>query len=328
MRYKHLKRADMDVSCLAIGTWQIGGAGYGEVEDAESVEAIRTAIENGVNLIDTAPAYGDGHAEKVVGEAIKGLDRSKIFISTKGCIGSTSLKFKKTKEKGFVRDGSFENVLYECEQSLRRLGTDYIDFYFVHWPDYVPNFEDTARGLQVLKDEGKIRFVGVSNFSKEQIEEIGKYIQIDVIQPPFSMLDKRDEELIKWANEQGIDSFTYGSMGAGILSGKYRTVPEFGPNDPRNNFYPYFKEPDFSKVMKLLEVMDKIADRENKPLIDVALNWTAQNEYVSVCLCGVRNRKQALQDCEAFSWKLTDQDISDINDAIDRYIDFNSAPRF
>ena len=323
MRYTHLTRANVDVSSLAIGTWAIGGAGYGEVNDQDSIDAIRTALENGVNLVDTAPAYGNGHAERIVGEAIKTFDRSKLFISTKGCIGATTLRYKKLQEPGFVRDSSYENVLYECEQSLRRLNTDYIDFYFIHWPAYEPDFEDTAKAFEQLKKEGKIRFVGVSNFSKEQIEEMSKYIQIDVIQPPYSMVDLRDEELLKWTHEQGIDSFTYGSLGAGILSGKYREVPQFGPRDPRNFFYPYFKEPSFSKVMKLLKVMDEISEEERKPLIDIALNWTTQKDYVSVSLCGVRNSRQAKADCDAFEWKLSEEEIKKIDQAIDTYIDFN-----
>jgi len=324
MRYKHFVNADIDVSVLGVGTWAIGGDGYGEVNDKDSIEGIRTMLDNGVNLIDTAPAYGSGYAEKIVAQAIKGYDRSKLLISTKVGIGNTTLKFRKGGQ-GFVRDSSFDNILYECEQSLRRLETDYIDFYFIHWPDYDTSFEETANAMLQLKKEGKIRYVGVSNFSKEQIEEFSKYCQIDVIQPPFSMMVRKNEELMKWALEKGIDSLTYGSLGAGILTGKYREVPTFGPGDPRNGFYPYFKEPQFSKVMKVLEVMDKISEETGKPLAEITLNWTTQKDYVSTSLCGVRNSIQALQDCKAFDWELSELNMSEIDAAVEKYLDFDGA---
>ncbi len=324
MRYKHFKNADIDVSVLGVGTWAIGGAGYGEVNDEDSIAGIRTMLDNGVNLIDTAPAYGSGYAERIVGRAIKGYDRSKLLISTKCGIGDTTIEYRRGGQ-GFVRDSSYANILYECEQSLRRLGTDYIDFYFIHWPDYDISFQEPAEAMLQLKKEGKIRFVGVSNFSREQIEEFSKYCQIDVIQPPFSMMVNRDEELMKWALERGIDNLTYGSLGAGILTGKYREVPTFGPDDPRNDFYPYFREPQFSKVMQVLKVMDKISEETGHPLAEITLNWTTQKDFVSTSLCGVRNAKQALQDCQAFEWELSESNMAEIDAAVEKYIDFNGA---
>ena len=325
MRYKRFHNADIDVSVIGVGTWAIGGDGYGEVNEADSIAGIRAMLEQGVNLVDTAPAYGSGYAETIVGKAISGYDRSKLLISTKVGIGATTLKAKKG-FKGFARDSSFDNILYECEQSLRRLNTDHIDFYFIHWPDFDMPFAETADALNTLKKENKIRYIGVSNFSRQQIEELGKYCQIDVIQPPFSMLASRDRELMKWAKEKGIDNFTYGSLGAGILSGKYREVPSFGPRDPRNHFYPYYKEPLFSKVMKLLEVMDGISEETGRPLVEIVLNWTVQKDFVSTTLCGIRNADQAKQDCQAFDWLLSDEQMRTIDEAIDTYIDFDGVP--
>lgn len=325
MRYKHLNSANTDVSVLGVGTWALGNFGYGEVTEQDSVEAIRVMLDRGVNLIDTAPVYGEGHSEEVVGRALKGLDRSKLLISSKFGIGSTTMRQMRCPEADTPRDGSFANVLYECEQSLRRLGTDYIDFYFVHWPDYDTPLAETMEALKVLKRQGKIRFIGVSNFSREQILEGEKFARIDVIQPPFSMVVRRDRELMKWAKEKGIDSITYGSLGAGILTGAFRTPPIFGDSDPRSGFYPFFKEPHFSKVLKVLEVMDKISAQTGRPLAQIALNWTVQQDFVDTALCGVRSTTEAQENCATFDWALTEEQMAELNEAVEAHLDFDGA---
>ena len=180
MRYKHFDKQNIDVSSLATGTWAIGGSGYGEVDDQSSIDSIRAMFEGGVNLIDTAPNYGAGYSEKIVGQAIKGLDRSKILISTKAAASPLTLKAVRTGAR-YSNDGSYANLLYECEQSLRRLGTDYIDFYFMHWPDPETPVEETMEAMNTLKKQGKIRFVGLSNYNKEQIMEAQKYCDIEVM---------------------------------------------------------------------------------------------------------------------------------------------------
>lgn len=326
MRYKHFKNSNVDVSALAVGTWATGASGYGDVNDQDSIDAIRAMLDGGVNLIDTAPCYGEGYSEKIVGKAIKGLDRSKFFISTKFGVTGTTLKAVRTGDPS-GRDSSYGSVLYECEQSLRRLGTDYIDFYFVHWPDYDTPFAETMEALNTLKKQGKIRFVGLSNFDEEQIMECEKTTQIDAIQPPYSMVVRRDEGLMKWCHERGIDTFTYGSLGAGILTGTFRTPPVFGEGDPRNGFYPFFKEPHFSKVMNVLKVMDEISAETGKPLPQIAINWSTQKDYVSTALCGVRNVKEAVENCATFDWTLSDAQLAAIDAAIEANLDFDgSAP--
>lgn len=327
MRFKHFKNANVDASALAVGTWAIGGAGYGDVDEQESIRAIQAMFDGGVNLVDTAPAYGQGHSEMVVAKAIKPYDRSKLLVSTKCGVSGTMLKAKRGLDENPQRDSSFANVMYECECSLRRLGTDYIDFFFIHWPDYEIPFEETAAALNLLKKEGKIRYIGLSNFSQEQMTEFGKYCQIDVIQPAYSMVVRRDEDLMKWCIEQGIDTFTYGSLGAGILTGTFREVPTFGEGDPRNHFYPFFKEPQFSKVMKVLAVLDDISAETGKPLAQIAINWSTQKDYVSTALCGVRNVKEAHENCATFDWTLSDEQVARIDASIAAHLDFDgSAP--
>ncbi|MEA5026777.1 Aldo-keto reductase YhdN [bioreactor metagenome] len=301
MKYTHLQNANVDVSCLASGTWAIGGQNYGDVNREESIKAIRAMIDNGVNLIDTAPVYGNGYAEQLVGEALQNGYREKVLISTKFGLAGNYLK-------PYKKDASFANAMREVLSSLRNLKTDYIDFYFVHWPDDNTPIEETMNALNILKKKGAIRYIGLSNFNKEQVEEAMKYAKIDVIQPLFSMVDQKNVELMQWCNEQGIDSFTYGSMGAGILTGKYRSKPDFPSNDLRWHFYDYYNEPVFSKIQLLLNEMDKIAEKRGVPLSQIALNWSAKQNYVATCLVGASTTAHAIENCESFNWELTDEE--------------------
>lgn len=309
MRYKHFKRADVDVSELAVGTWAIGGDNYGPVDREASIQAIRTMIDNGVNLVDTAPCYGNGYSEKVVGEALAGGYRDKVLISSK--VGLV------TSANGYDRDSSFKNIMREVESSLYNLKTDHIDFYFVHWPDASTPFAETMSALELLRKQGKIRFIGVSNFTQEMIEECEQYGTIDVQQPPFSMVDRTFVNLMSWGASRGIDSMTYGSMGAGILSGRYRTAPDFPDGDTRLTFYDYFREPKFAKVQELLTVMDAIAETHGRPVGQVALNWSTQKDYVGCALVGVRSDAHALENCAAYEWSLTDDEIAMLDATLD-----------
>ena len=303
MRYKHLNKADVDVSQLAVGTWAIGGANFGPVNREDSIAAIRAMIDNGVNLVDTAPVYGNGYSEQLVGEALKDGYRDKVLISTKFGLAGTIINPMR-------RDASFGNIMREVASSLQNLKTDHIDFYFVHWPDPNTPIEETMTALNLLKKKGIIRHIGVSNFTAAQIEEALKYGDVDVQQPPYSMVDRSAEEVMKWGHERGIDSFTYGSLGAGILSGKHRSRPNFPPDDLRWFFYPFFNEPGFSKVQELLKVMDGISsDHGNVPLSQIAINWSCSKDYVGTSLVGVKNPAQAVENCGTFDWELTEEEI-------------------
>ncbi len=312
MRYKQFHNANVKVSELGIGTWGMGGQHYGSVNRQEAIKAIKKMLEKGVNLIDTAPCYGNGAAEKIVGEALRDIPRDKVLISTK--FGLVPNYFA----GGLVKDASFQNVIREVESSLMNLETDYIDFYYVHWPDVNTPMAETMEALKLLKKEGKIRFIGVSNFSVEQIEEARQYGVIDVQQPPFSMVDQTYVKLMEWGMEKGMDSMTYGSLGAGILSGAVRSMPEFGENDARRNFYDFYREPKFSKVMELLKVMDAVAAKHNSTVAQTALNWSTQKDYVGTALVGVRDEKHAEDNCAAFEWKLDQEDMAMLDAELSR----------
>lgn len=304
MKYKTFNNSQLEVSCLAAGTWAMGGRGYGNIDQKEAINALRKMVELGVNLIDTAPVYGWGASEKLVGEAIQGLDRSKLILSTKcGLINSPY-------QNPFMsRDASFKNIIREVESSLYNLQTDYIDIYFVHWPDLKTPIAETMCALNHLKKEGKIRHIGVSNFSQEQIEEAMKYGQIDVQQPPYSMVNQKDTPLMQWGRAQGIDSLTYGSLGSGILSGAIRTLPHFDENDIRVTFYDFYQEPKFSKIMTLLETMDEVAANHHATVAQVAINWSSTKDFVGTALVGVNTPEQAIENCAAFDFELTQEEI-------------------
>ena len=311
MRYKHVGNAGIDISALAVGTWAIGGQQWGDVNEKDSIDAIRAMIDGGVNLVDTAPIYGNGHSEEVVGKALENGYREKVFLATKFSISND--------ENGSViNNGSYENAIWECEQSLKRLNTDHIDIYIMHWPDPATPVEVTMRALVDLKKSGKIRFIGVSNFDRNLIEEAQKVVRIDFLQPPYSMVEESQKEPLAWCETQGIGTMTYGSLGAGILTGAIRELPDWEENDFRYTFYDYFKNPKFSKIMELLKVMDKIAQVRNKPLAQIAINWSTQKSYVSTAICGVRDPQQAYENCATFDWELTGEEMELIDSEIER----------
>ena len=311
MRYKHVGNAGIDISALAVGTWAIGGQQWGDVNEKDSIDSIRAMIDGGVNLVDTAPIYGNGHSEEVVGKALENGYREKVFLATKFSISND--------ENGSViNNGSYENAIWECEQSLKRLNTDHIDIYIMHWPDPATPVEVTMRALVDLKKSGKIRFIGVSNFDRNLIEEAQKVVRIDFLQPPYSMVEESQKELLAWCETQGIGTMTYGSLGAGILTGAIRELPDWEENDFRYTFYDYFKNPKFSKIMELLKVMDKIAQVRNKPLAQIAINWSTQKSYVSTAICGVRDPQQAYENCATFDWELTGEEMELIDSEIER----------
>lgn len=311
MRYKKLGKTGLEVSAITVGTWAIGGANYGEVNDADSVKAIRAMLERGINIIDTAPIYGNGHSEEVVGKAIQGLDREKLIVVTKaGLVWQDGVP-------GCERDISGKSIKKEIDDSLRRLNTDYIDVYLVHKPDFKGTpAEDTMSAMMDIKASGKVRHIGVSNYSVEKMIEAQQFGEIEVVQPPFSMVDRTELDVLEYAKQHDMGVMTYGSLGAGLLTGSIRELPKWDKDDYRYTFYNYFTEPKFSKAQELLKVLDKIAEAHHCPVAQVAVNWSTQNPLVDTALMGVRNEHEAEENCAATLWDLSEEEIRVINEAI------------
>lgn len=260
MLYSYSERCDAKISALGVGTWSMGGTNayglsYGDVAEDTSIAAIHALVDGGVNLVDTAPVYGGDHAsERVVGEALaRDGYRDRVFLVTK--FGNTNDPATGKR----VIDNSYANVLAECDASLERLKTDRIDLYVMHYPDENTPMAETARALNELLEAGKISHVGLSNVSREQIEQAAKVVRVDAVQLPYSMVNREREADLAWCHEQGIMTMAYGSMGAGILSGAFRELPHFDEKDIRYTFYPYFKDPMFTQIQGLLADMDTIA---------------------------------------------------------------------
>src|SRR5438067_426392 len=227
MEFATIPETSIRISRVGLGTWAIGGWMWGGTDDAESIATIHAAVERGVNLIDTAPAYGFGHSEEIVGRAIaEGRLRSRVVIATKTGLGWQDGKV--------FRNASRDRITHEVTDSLRRLRADYIDIYQVHWPDPLVPIEETAEAMQALFGQGKIRAIGVSNFSVAQIERFRRIAQLHVVQPPYNLFEREIEaELLPYCLRSGLATLTYGALCRGLLSDKLQEDAHFTGDDLR-----------------------------------------------------------------------------------------------
>ena len=313
MKYVDFGKTGMTVSALTLGTWGMGGAGWDVYGEEQKADTVKAALEQGINFIDTAPAYNNGEAERFLGRTLKQLGaRSEVYLATK--VGNFF-----TKEKTYVHDSSYDKILQQCDDSLLNLKTDHIDLMLIHWPDPNTPFEETMDAMNRMKKEGKVLHVGVSNFSIEQMKEIRKYGDLEAYQPQYSMVYRSSEDIIRWAAQEGMGIMTYGSLGGGILTGRYRTFHEYPAGDNRNRFYKHFHEPMFSKVMKLLEVMDEVSARNGGiPLSDLALLWNCSKPFVSTCIVGAQKRERIEENARCFDHVLSPEDMQLLDVAIEK----------
>ncbi len=310
MRHKKLGNSDLELSVVGLGTWVLGGDHWGKTDDEQSIATTRSSIDAGINLIDTAPAYGNGHSEEVVGKAIKGL-RDRVVIATKCGVHRVGKQFK------FILKP--EEIRKELEQSLRRLGVDTVDIYQCHWPDPDTPIEDTMNEMLKLKADGKIRHIGLSNFDVPLLERALKIAPVVSLQPHYSLLERKiEKEILPFCREKKLGILAYGSLGSGILTGKYKKPPRFGKGDCRNFFYPFYKEPYWSRTQELLAEMEKISERRGKPLSQVAINWVNQQNGVTTALVGARTSEQAKINAAAGDWELSEDELSAITSVCDR----------
>jgi len=311
MRYKEAKNAGIQISELTAGTWGYDPEWWGEADRKVIRETLYTAIDRGVNLIDTAARYGDGKVEKFLSTILTPEYREKVYICSKfGTYAET--------ENGVFklhRNSSYDRVLWECSQSLARLKTDCIDIYFQHWPDTETGttIEETVSALNELVKQGKIRWYGFSNTSIEAVKEAQKYGTVSFIQPQYSLVRREADELMRFCHKQGIASITYGSLSGGILTGAFRTIPDWPETDARYRFYDVYKEPRFSKIMELMKLIDRIAADHGAAPSHVALNWITQKDYVASAISGFRRPERAVENCAAYDWELSDSEIAELD---------------
>jgi aryl-alcohol dehydrogenase-like predicted oxidoreductase len=311
----------LKVSRVAIGTWAIGGWMWGGTDDAESIAAIRAAQGHGINLIDTAPAYGFGHSEEIVGKAIAeaGL-REQVVIATK-----TGLEWRDGK---VFRNASRARILQEVDDSLRRLRTDHIDIYQVHWPDPLVPIEETAEAMRTLFTSGKIRAIGVSNFSVDQLERFRRVAPLHVLQSPFNLFEREiEDEVLPYCRKNDIATLGYGALCRGLLTGRMRPGTAFTGDDLRRTD-PKFIEPRFSQYLSAVRQLDRLAqDRFGKRVIHLAVRWMLDSG-ITAALWGARHPEQ-LEPVDGVSgWHLDDAAMAEIDRILRESITDPIGPEF
>lgn len=315
-----LPGSDIKISPLAFGAWAIGGWFWGGTEEKQSIKAIETAIDLGMTTIDTAPVYGFGQSEEFIGKAIKGK-RSKVEILTKfglrWDISSNNMHFKNTVDNSgnkisIYRLGRKESVIKECEDCLRRLGTDHIDLFQQHWPDDFTPIEDTMEALEILKTQGKIRAGGVSNYSVEQMIDAENYFKLSSNQVPYSMINRGiEKEVVPYCIQNKKAIIVYSPLQRGILSGKITSDYKFNEGDHRPTT-PFYKEPNLSKVNRFLQEIKPIAENKNLTLAQLVINWTMNQPGISCVLVGARNEKQVNENFKASQVKIPAEELNSI----------------
>jgi aryl-alcohol dehydrogenase-like predicted oxidoreductase len=299
MEHTIIPGTSLEVSRVALGTWAIGGWMWGGSDDEESIYTIRSAVERGINLIDTAPVYGFGHAEEIVGKALaEATMRDRFLIATK-----VGLAWRNGRP---FRDGSPKRILREIEDSLRRLRTDHIDIYQVHWPDPLVPIEDTAEVMHTLLRQGKIRAIGVSNFSVEQMEQFRRAAPLHVLQPPYNLFERGIEtEILPYCRKHNIALLGYGALCRGLLSGRMRLDTVFAGDDLRRDD-PKFRRPRYDQYLAAVRELDELArHRFGKEVIHLAARWIL-DQGVTTALWGARHPNQLDAVEQVSGWKIDD----------------------
>ena len=305
-------RTELELSVIGIGAWAIGGGdyifGWGPQDDQDSIRAIHKALDMGVNWIDIAPVYGLGRSEEVVGKAVKGI-RNELIIATKcGRVWDAN--------RNITASLKADSVRREVEDSLRRLNTDVIDLYQIHWPDPEEDIEETWTEMVKLVAEGKIRYPAVSNFSVEQMEQLGAIYPIASLQPPYSML-RRDVEtdILPYCSEKDIGVVAYSPMQNGLLTGKFtkERIQNLPDDDFRKEKSPHFQEPEVDVNLKTVEALEPIARRNDRTLAQLALAWVLRWPEVTSAITGTRKPEQIEETAAAGDWVLDDWTVAQID---------------
>ncbi|MDP9812710.1 aryl-alcohol dehydrogenase-like predicted oxidoreductase [Rhizobium tibeticum] len=315
---REIGRSGVKASAVGLGTWAIGGWMWGGTDEAQSIAAIQASLDAGVTLIDTAPAYGLGRSEEIVGKAIAGR-RDKAVIATKcGLVWHT--------RKGnhfFDQDGKpvhrylgRDSIIHEVEESLRRFGTDYIDLYITHWQDATTQIEETVRALEELRAAGKIRAIGASNVDRSELQQYISTGSLDAIQERFSMIDREIEAgLLPLTVQNGVSTLSYSSLALGLLSGTIEPDRVFSGDDQRKD-NPRFSVANRQKAKAFSEAIRPVAERHEASIAQVVIAWTLAQPGVTFALCGARNPAQALDNARAGTLRLTAEELSAIDAAL------------
>jgi aryl-alcohol dehydrogenase-like predicted oxidoreductase len=321
--YIEITGTNLISSRIALGTWAIGGWMWGSSDEKESIRTIHAALDLGINLIDTAPIYGYGRSEEIVGHALRQRGRREsVILATKVGIDWTRGKIE--------RNSTRERILQELEDSLRRLQTDYIDVYQVHWPDPGVPIEETAAVLRELNEQGKIRAIGVSNYSQEQMECFQAVAAIHAIQPPYNLFEREIEgDVLPYVVGRGITALTYGALCRGLLSGAMHAGREFPIGDMRKSTDPKFRPPHFAEYLNATSKLDAFArDNFGKRVIHLAVRWLLDQPGVGIAIWGARRPDQLAPIREISGWSLKKSDFAAIDAILREAIRHPVGPEF
>lgn len=328
MQRRVLGNSGIEITPVVFGAWAIGEWMWGPQDDQDAIDAIHTALEHGLNAIDTAAIYGFGHSEELLGRALKGRNRDGVVILTKFGLRwdletepDTEPRFKtKTldgKPVNVYRWARPESIIHECEQSLRRLKTDYIDVYQIHWPDPHTDIAETFGAVEQLIQQGKIRAAGVSNYDVEQMTQANNVVPLTSSQPPFSMV-KRDAEqdVIPWCKEHNVGVVVYSPLQRGLLTGKFAPDHQFHEDDHRKS-QALFQPESIRRVNGMLESLKPIAEKHNATLAQLVIAWTCHQSGITGALVGARNEKQARENAHAGEIRLDEEDLRTIREKVE-----------
>ncbi|GAB4042373.1 aldo/keto reductase [Spirosoma jeollabukense] len=321
MDYRQVGDSDLHISVITFGAWAAGGWMWGGTERKDAVNAIKASYNLGVTSIDTAPIYGQGTSEEIVGEAIKDIPRDKVQILTKygmrWDVAKGDFGFKSQDNAGHPIDvykySGKESIIKECENSLKRLGTDYIDLYQMHWPDKTTPIEESMEAVLRLIEQGKVRQAGVSNYTVEQMQQAETVLSLAANQVPFSMLNQSiNETLVPYclAHKKGI--LAYSPMERGLLTGKIKPGHQFAEGDHRAG-YRFFKEQNIVQTDDFLEKLKPLADEKKASLSQLVIRWTIEQSGITAALVGARNAEQAIQNAKAINITLAGDEVAFIN---------------
>lgn len=324
MQLRQLGESPVKVTPIIFGAWAIGGWMWGGTEEKDAIDAINASIDNGVNTIDTAAIYGMGASEELVGKAIKGK-RDKVVIATKcGMRWDTDEgtdPWPQADNEGrpvVIRKNSKPaSIFYECEQSLKRLGVDVIDLYQIHWPDTSTPVEESMRAMLTLRDQGKIRAIGVSNYDVEWLRRASKAAPMASLQPPHSLIQRQiEEQIIPFCRQNRIGVIVYSPLERGLLTGKVGPDRQFAPGDHRAG-HKYFSVENRKRILAALEKIRPIADKHKASLAQIVINWTVHEQGITAALVGARNAEQATHNAQSLRFTLTDEERAAIRAAFD-----------
>jgi aryl-alcohol dehydrogenase-like predicted oxidoreductase len=323
LEYINIKGATLRSSRIALGTWAIGGWMWGGSDEKESIRTIHAALDQGINLIDTAPIYGQGRSEEIVGEALRQRGgRQAVTLATKVGIDWTTGRIE--------RNSARPRIFREFEDSLRRLQTDYIDIYQVHWPDPLVPVEETAETLLELYEQGKIRAIGVSNYSSQEMDRFKTIAPVHTVQPPYNLFEREIErDVLPYALGHGITTLTYGALCRGLLSGAMNAGRQFSKDDLRRTSDPKFQQPHFAEYLHAASKLDAYArEHFGKRVIHLAVRWLLDQPGVGVALWGARRPEQLAPINEVSGWTLTQKDFADIDSILHESILNPVGPEF